>query len=599
MITLPSPSEKDFRQYSEEIVRDFLQTIMVVDDRAYFEEKESTAVPTEVTAPGPPSFTGGPLARDATQSAVDRNAAFPDETKVISEPVEKKSLVDKAHELNAKKLIEDFAIKGMLCAVIRPKDVEVESLPDKVYPLAENCDIVVFDWVLYGATDGGKVKELISEITKRSSNMAKRLRLIVVYTGQEELAAITSEIKSALEKAGQSNVSAKNDYTLEAGPVRIAVYAKGYVPVVAENKELAARVIPIEQMPDRLIAEFTDMTMGLVSNVAISSMAALRSNTHRILSKFHPRLDAPFLAHRAMLPHPEDANELLVYLIGSELTAVLEGHEVGRAADLYDGFDVIKAWVEMNESEMTTTKERGFAKKFSLANSPDFIGDLIRLLREGFKPKSLPKQFAPMSDEPHKGKLTRKLTRSESPPTTMEEEANALEYEFAALTTLKSNYREKAPILLPGTILKESGDCDEAGGKSKYWVCIQPSCDCVRIEEPRSFLFLKLALDNGRFHLVLRDNSEYKKLRVVYRQYESRSIEFLPADDGSQTVRGLKEDTAIHFVAGDSTRYLWMGELKFEQAQRIINRYATIQSRVGLDESEWLRRWGVGRDDED
>jgi hypothetical protein len=30
---------------------------------------------------------------------------------------------------------------------------------------------------------------------------------------------------------------------------------------------------------------------------------------------------------------------------------------------------------------------------------------------------------------------------------------------------------------------------------------------------------------------------------------------------------------------------------KFEHAQRIVNEYAAKLSRVGLDESEWLRRW--------
>src|SRR6266446_5873683 len=177
---MPSPASA-FRQHSEGIVRDFLQTIMVVDDRAYFEEKESKAIPTDVMAPGPPRFDAeARLAEEPTPSDENSGDTTSDETEFGKEPVEKESLVDKAHELNAKKLIEDFAAKGMVCAVIRPKDVEVASLQDKVYPLAENCDIVVFDWVLYGVTDGGKVKELISEITKRSSDAVKRLRLITV-----------------------------------------------------------------------------------------------------------------------------------------------------------------------------------------------------------------------------------------------------------------------------------------------------------------------------------------------------------------------------------------------------------------------------------
>jgi hypothetical protein len=280
------------------------------------------------------------------------------------------------------------------------------------------------------------------------------------------------------------------------------------------------------------------------------------------------------------------------------LTAVLEGHEVASAADVHNGIDVIRAWVDMNESEMEATTERGFAKKFSVAKSPEFMENLIKLLREGLKAGSLPEQFAGLKPQPHKVQLTRKLSRSQSPSGHLEGEANALEYEFAALTTLKSNYRlERAPSLLPGTILRELATADGVAAQDNYWVCIQPSCDCARIENPRTFLFLKLALDNGRFDLLLPENSGFRKVRIVYRQYESKSIEFSPSEDGSQTVRGLRQDGEIHFSSTDQALYLLIAELKFEQAQRIINRYSTIQSRVGLNESEWLRRW-AGNEEE-
>ena len=36
-------------------------------------------------------------------------------------------------------------------------------------------------------------------------------------------------------------------------------------------------------------------------------------------------------------------------------------------------------------------------------------------------------------------------------------------------------------------------------------------------------------------------------------------------------------------------KYEWVLELKDMHAQRVINSYCSILSRVGLDESEWLR----------
>lgn len=37
--------------------------------------------------------------------------------------------------------------------------------------------------------------------------------------------------------------------------------------------------------------------------------------------------------------------------------------------------------------------------------------------------------------------------------------------------------------------------------------------------------------------------------------------------------------------------YIWLFDLKDSHAQRIAQNYASKLARVGLDESEWLRRW--------
>jgi len=585
---MSSPSVKDFRQHSEDIARKFLQTIMVVDDRAYFEEKESPALPTEVITPGPPRFTeGGESAKEVTpQPAEDSSYTSPEETQEETEHIEKETLVDKAqvdkaHELNAKKLIENFAKKGMVCAVIRPKDVEVEALGDQVYPLAETCDIVVFDWVLYDASDGRKVKELIGEITKRSSEKDKRLRLIVVYTGQLELADIAEQIKTALEAGGQSNVTTKNSYTLEIGPVRIAVYAKGFVTTPIGNEELAARIIPIDRLPDKLINEFTDMTMGLVSNVAVQSLAALRSNTHHILSKFHPGIDAPFLAHRAMLTQPDVASDLLVYLIGTEITAILDGEEVGKVADVFEESDIIKAWLDNKESEGYS-----FAERFSFTNSSEVVGALCKLLRSGIEDEKLSNELKIFKNKPHKKALTEKFCQSS-------DSANDLEYQFAVLSSIKSDYRVRPPALLPGSLLKETRELD---GKDQYfyWVCIQPACDSFRITSARSFPFLELELvEEGKpFNLVIPDRDKgYVRVKTVFSPHRSRMEVFDPTTDGLQMVRAEQRDERYYFTAKRGTRYEWIAELKIEHAQRIVNEYAAQLSRVGLDESEWLRRW--------
>lgn len=570
---------EDFISFSKEIAKNFLQTVVVVDDGAYFEKCEETA-PSELI---PPQQTPSFRVKDREETEQDSEAE--DSVLAKDEPVSDQKIeesdeaeaVDEAHELNAKELIDDFAKKGILCAVIRPKDYEVESLGEKVYPLARRSDILVFDWVLEKSDlTGAKVKEMISKIISESSESGSRLRLIAIYTGQAQLDDIVEELKTNLVGEGGKPFTKKDDFTLTSGPVRIAVYAKGHVKGIREASELAARKVDIEDLPERLIAEFVEMTMGLVSNVALQSLAGLRDNTHRILSKFHPGMDAPFLAHRAMLEKPDDANDLLVYLVGSEMAAILSSYDVGKIAEEALEQDIIRLWLKFRSG-----KEKGLAENFSLENTEKLLEDIYQLLRKGVKEKSLIEEFKKFTEAPHKADLTAKLCCEEDSP-------QKLEYEFAILTTLKSTYLQKEPVLRLGTILKEIPDSNAKGAKPRYWVCVQPLCDSVRIEGKRAFPFLKMSRNDNQFDLVLPDNGDnYVKVRICYRPYESRLIEFKANDTG--VVRGDRENNKYVFTDTGKKKYEWVAELKFEHAQRIVNKYANEQSRVGLDESEWLR----------
>jgi Response receiver domain len=585
----------EFRQHSEDVVGKFLQTIVVVDDRAFFQRTESSTKPTTLKAsPVRPRFTGAPQAvaehRDETTDVVGpaKDSSGAEVGSLVEDATTaEETSEDLAHELNAKYLIESFAGRGIVCAVLRPSEIEVAQLDKKVYPIAERADIVMLDWVLHEDTEGRKVKELIAEMTKTSSAQ-HRVRLIVVYTGELVLSDIIDEIQRTLQDSDVTDVLKKDDFTLTTGAVRITIYAKNNVRRAESGGELRERMIPVDQLPDRLIREFADMTAGLVSNVALGSFAALRSNTHRVLSKFSSGIDAPFLAHRAMLERPEDANDLLVYLVGAELTAILEGNEVGKIADKIEASDVIRAWLDMCEAKIQDAGGRGLAHKFSVKSSPEFLDDLCKMLRKGVADSTLTDELKKLNEdeEPHKKKLTEKLSIDKR-------SAGSMENKFAVLTTLKSDYRVNPPSLLPGTLLKESPSESGAKPRPKYWVCIQPICDCVRIRGERSFPFLEMVEDNGRFNLVLPDDEkEFVKARIIFRPHKLRMMEFKATDHGM--VRGVREGEAVFFKAERSeNKYRWIGELKFEQAQRIVNKYAAEISRVGLDESEWLRRWAL------
>ncbi len=61
-------------------------------------------------------------------------------------------------------------------------------------------------------------------------------------------------------------------------------------------------------------------------------------------------------------------------------------------------------------------------------------------------------------------------------------------------------------------------------------------------------------------------------------------------------IRAKEENGTFVFDTTDKKRFEWVSELKSEHAQRIANNFAAKLSRVGLDESEWLRRGADRRD---
>jgi len=90
-----------------------------------------------------------------------------------------------------------------------------------------------------------------------------------------------------------------------------------------------------EALPQRLINEFAKLSDGILPNVAMASIAAIRNATHHILAKFHSGMDGPFLTHRALLTIPQEAVTYAENLIASEFQSILSVKKTGeRFADL-------------------------------------------------------------------------------------------------------------------------------------------------------------------------------------------------------------------------------------------------------------------------
>ena len=350
------------------------------------------------------------------------------------------------------------------------------------------------------------------------------------------------------------------------------------------------RVVRLRDLPDYLIAEFSVVTRSLIGNVALESLAAVRSNTHQILMKFRPDLDAAFLTHRALLDPPDEAEFHLIPLVLSEIQAVLEDRNVAQQAS----GENITRWLDFRVSDGLK-----LYRKLKMKTKAGARKAILEIAEKGVRDKTLPATYPQIRTLLNRLRQeTHKTALNEFTKFLISDNTSALEYdrELALLMSVRSRYESPTPTLTLGTIVAETlGD-----GDAKYWLCVQPVCDSVRLKDKRSFPFLKMSRSavDAAFNYLVRDGNSWVELSLQLRPHQSRLINFKP-DAGKREVVALNENGDWYFQSTDPTskkdatqmKYRWIADLKTEHAQRVANDYSFQISRVGLMESEWLRRW--------
>ncbi len=254
-----APTPSSIEDYSIGIISKFLQTVVVVDDQAFLRDPEET----QTTLLVPPEIG----------SAINESA-------LEGDPIQPS---DKMHNLNAKILIDAFADRGLVCSIIVPEN-ETEPFSERTLKVARRSDLVVLDWQI-NKDDGEHTKSIIKGIIQQDKEQIDkgRIRLIAVYTGEPKIEEIADSIADMLSTNGIDTIKGDDPTVLLSGPVLIEVLAKDHVYVLPEHKD---RVISVADLPNRLIADFTGITIGFISNVVIEALSILRSNTYTLSTTF-------------------------------------------------------------------------------------------------------------------------------------------------------------------------------------------------------------------------------------------------------------------------------------------------------------------------
>ncbi|MCH8489290.1 MAG: hypothetical protein LAT81_05080 [Oceanicaulis sp.] len=528
---------------------------------------------------------------------------------------------DKTHNLDARELVRAFSKSQKLCALNNPIS---EDDFDDIIQIAKKTDISVLDWKmdLEKSDDGGNEETDVDEDDPRGAFTLKLIeelltdkessgsfRLVLIYTGEVILNEIVDKVHSHFESQGLKRLSDNS-----VGKLNIKIIIAGKPKLkgrLTHAKQLEKWIIEYSDLPKFLLFEFAKMTEGLISNFALECLSTIRSNNFRILQLFNKNLDTAYLGHKVLLTSINDAEDLLVDLMRDSLGDLLQYSEMNKMLDS----DTIKLWLSenivgkkkvfLNKKALPFKDNQGVDLKLNYVITDNFIEKLVFGeevdVSERFKKVFKNIEGFKSLDKSQKAEFINTIQVNSSSLFTVDQnDHEKLDLKFANLTHHNHLFKPNKypPKLTLGVVLRGMVNTD------KYWVCIQQKCDSVRLKkgEIRKFLFLPLKVEkkgssNG-FHFT---DPNGQRLRLIIKTHGIRTIKFQD-NDGEGVIKAELQDSKYIFKQYYSEEhedhkpnvdenFEWVFDLKDLHAQRISNDIAREISRVGLEESEWLRRW--------
>lgn len=556
--------------FSYEAARSYLQTAVFVDDRIYETGTGKVAPVVNLQAP------------------VRRKPAVAGAESVVTTtlPPNDSGDQDAKGGFSAQDIVVSFANEGIVCGLYQPLPKERLDDASSACKLCLGADIVIVDWDLGGGGSiGDRAQDLIVSLVKRSTDdVPEQLRLVVVYTGETNLTVILDRVFERLGNLLAEGVTPKKDESgdlaLHTKNSRVIVWGKPGSTRVAGIG--AGRVVAESELAHATVEEYSKLASGLLQGSVLRALGEIRRNSRRILTRFDSSLDSAFLTHRALsLPH-DDASDHVLPLVMSEVQAVLEDRlpANGEYSD-----ELLSDWVETRWQSCTPLPEA-----IRTETKPKEV--VLKLICKGASVgENGSKLWTKLTEKKNE---IREWTRASRVPSVVGSVVSGgspknKHETFSALMSLRTHYRLTRMLRL-GTILS----CSD----NRFFLCLQPECDCLRLEKPRVFLFVEICEvkeqdDKNSFNLIIQAGEACRRFRLSHKVFRSHVETFDPNED-SGTVQGGENDGNWEFKSSDGQRtYLWQAQLKSDHAQRVAQAYAAQLARVGVTESEWLRRMGA------
>jgi len=560
-----------FNKFILESAAEYLQTVVVVDDRIY-----------EIARGSVSSGLIEPPTR--LRKAALKSAEVANEKKDSSD--EKTGNTEKPEEVSFHDVQNSFAKKRIICSLYQPKKIATFGELSDVYKLCSAADVVIVDWDLHGDF-GNNATALVGNLIERSmKEIPHQLRLVLIYTMEVNLRSVADKLyEDLVKRIGDKTIgvdSATKGLVLTTDNARVVVLGK------RENTSLSEYEgfwVPEKKLAERTIEEFSRLASGLLQAIVLRGVANLRANNRRILTRFHEGLDTAFLAHRALLL-PDEAFGQLIPLLTDELRAVLEDtlgeHPFGTGPEVER---IVTDWCatrwKLGNNSLLNIGVGADALEF--AKDVFSNGPAIKKNYSRFQNSEIPGLVEKRDSKPPQWKGNKCLKLAEYLSNDSCE--NPSHQMLSSLMSQRIAYDNARRTLHLGVILKE------VAGKERYMLCLQPVCDSVRINgEIRAFIFCFLdipGVGKSFTHAVMDLNR--KPIKLDYKPKIS-NCHVSNFTTGADSVCAAKDDEG-RFIFEDEgkSKYEWIAELKTEHAQHAAEVFGRTLSRVGLTESEWLR----------
>jgi hypothetical protein len=567
-----------FEEICNQAVKRFIKTVAIIDDEATYDLRPSQNEMYKQNPLNPPvNGMMGKIAVESSTSGVDKTDASTQKDNDISS------------QLDAKAVVNAFADMGIVCCIQRP---EIEDHPFKrAVNLAASVDVLVIDWVL-NKKNRSLSRNIIKKILEEDKRAGHRMRLIIVYTSHYYISSMLEDIEKVIHKIYDNDPLMKNRILQSNG---VWLLKSDWMRIVILNKEITynsltgARIVPFNKLPETIISEFSEMMKGIIPNATLHGIAAVREQTHTLLSILNNKLDGAYCFHRALIPEPSDSVDFAMNLVTNEIDTIIRTDSSARNVVDEKG---IKAWFEQYSDQRT--KIPCYGSSLSVETIEKFIlnGHLCNCK------KTVKSEF-----DKNRTQITDGAGKTlPQPPLnfmnfgevlySMQKDAINGCYELSNLQCTAMDIggrlydgKSQNPTLHMGTILKK-----QKGSSSEWFLCLTPLCDSVRLDEESNFLFLQLypGEDDQADVVIKNQDGTFKSMKLKQNKIKIVTIPFSPKN-GSKKIDAYLWRKEWR-VKSTRTSYQWIGELRYSKALDIAHYVATNSSRVGIDEFEWLRQ---------